>query len=56
MTAPKKKVWCEHIEENVRVRWALGESVEIRNWYLGVYKVADDWKLCPICGKERPKG
>jgi len=51
-----EKVWCEHIEwyDNSpmgNVGWHFGRSDA------GWYRPArfDDWTLCPICGKERPK-
>lgn len=49
MTAPKKKVWCGHIVLDLFFGWKIEANG-------GTVIIPHDWKLCPICGKERPKG
>lgn len=68
MTTPKKKTWCRHIRWDF-VHWRAIDGA-IYGWMIALkyvqhflaknnpkhVPVPDSWKLCPICGKERPKG
>jgi len=58
MTTPKKKTWCRHIVVERLVQFTKPEkTIHYRYKFEPAdITVTDDWKLCPICGKERPKG
>ncbi len=51
----KDKTWCEHIEFKVY------EGDEKEYWLFDgsdykhcLYKIANDWKVCPICETRNP--
>lgn len=62
MTTPKKKTWCRHIVWEAIFRGDMHmPEMDWKHYYkdAGYHLttvVAKSWKLCPICGKERPKG
>lgn len=52
----QKPEWCEHIlwQKQMRSEEYNGWWFEDGNIVLGKDNI-EEWKLCPVCGKERPK-
>ena len=46
--------WCDHIREMSHPWSGLYLEYKKKNGITEEFFVDDEWKACPICGKERP--
>lgn len=49
------KTWCSHIEWRPMRKHAKLKYADKCDWFLNRHRlVLRSWKVCPICGAERP--